>query len=484
MEDTFSCTTSGRNIYMINREKKHLFLTHPSLVPHLHPKYTGQVDTADYYARKASYLKEHGYLDGLGHQYDGVITADMVKEELANLKQLVFEVTDACNLRCKYCGYGELYGNFDERRKKMMGFESAKRIIDFLQEIWAESRQRFTNKVLFISFYGGEPLMNMPFIRQVVDYIESLDIKNRKIQYSMTTNAMLLDQCMDYLAEKKFNLLISLDGNEWNNSYRVTPGGENSFRKNVAHVDLLREKYPEYFDTYVNFNAVLHNRNTVDEIFHFIKDRYGKKPHVAPLNTTGIREDKKEEFEKMYRNKVADLEQSEDYEVLVDEMFMDVPAYSEACIFIHQYNGNVYQSYNDLFGKQISHNFIPTGGCIPFARKMFVTVNGKILACERIGQQYGLGTIEADHSIRLSCEEIARLYNQYYDKLRAQCRVCYRSQSCTRCIFTIDRLYALEKVRCPSFEGKEAFAAYVSRNLSFLEEHPKAYERIMEVVLA
>ena len=93
-------------------------------------------------------------------------------------------------------------------------------------------------------------------------------------------------------------------------------------------------------------------------------------------------------------------------------------------------------------------------------------------------------TIEADHSIRLSCEEIARLYNQYYDKLRAQCRVCYRSQSCTRCIFTIDRLYALEKVRCPSFEGKEAFAAYVSRNLSFLEEHPKAYERIMEVVLA
>lgn len=42
MEDTLSCTTSGRNIYTINREKKHLFLTHPSLVPHLHPKYTGK----------------------------------------------------------------------------------------------------------------------------------------------------------------------------------------------------------------------------------------------------------------------------------------------------------------------------------------------------------------------------------------------------------------------------------------------------------
>lgn len=29
--------------------------------------------------------------------------------ELANLKQLTFEVTDACNLKCKYCGYGEFY---------------------------------------------------------------------------------------------------------------------------------------------------------------------------------------------------------------------------------------------------------------------------------------------------------------------------------------------------------------------------------------
>ena len=37
------------------------------------------------------------------------ISKNVVLNNLINLKQLVFEVTDACNLHCKYCAYAELY---------------------------------------------------------------------------------------------------------------------------------------------------------------------------------------------------------------------------------------------------------------------------------------------------------------------------------------------------------------------------------------
>ena len=37
------------------------------------------------------------------------INKEDVERNLINLKRLVFEVTDACNLRCKYCGYADLY---------------------------------------------------------------------------------------------------------------------------------------------------------------------------------------------------------------------------------------------------------------------------------------------------------------------------------------------------------------------------------------
>lgn len=42
-------------------------------------------------------------------------TPNDIEQNLINLKQLVFEVTDACNLRCKYCGYADLYEGYDKR---------------------------------------------------------------------------------------------------------------------------------------------------------------------------------------------------------------------------------------------------------------------------------------------------------------------------------------------------------------------------------
>lgn len=38
-----------------------------------------------------------------------------VLDSLIDLKQLTFEVTDACNLKCKYCGYGDFYETHGKR---------------------------------------------------------------------------------------------------------------------------------------------------------------------------------------------------------------------------------------------------------------------------------------------------------------------------------------------------------------------------------
>lgn len=47
----------------------------------------------------------------------------------------------------------------------------------------------------------------------------------------MTTNAMLLDKYMSYLEKHKVNLLISLDGNQVHNSYRIDKQGNPSLIK-------------------------------------------------------------------------------------------------------------------------------------------------------------------------------------------------------------------------------------------------------------
>ena len=89
------------------------------------------------------------------------LTNEQIKYTLANVPQLVFEVTDACNLKCKYCGYGEFYDDYDDREDKTLPVDKAIHLIDYLAEFWNSDMNTSSNKVIFISFYGGEPLLNM-----------------------------------------------------------------------------------------------------------------------------------------------------------------------------------------------------------------------------------------------------------------------------------------------------------------------------------
>lgn len=166
------------------------------------------------------------------------INENSINIALSNLSQIVFEVTDACNLKCKYCAYGELYEDYDLRNNKTLPVEKAMYLIDYLSNFWNSNKKMSARKNIYLSFYGGEPLLNMSFIMKIVDYVNnkyfSTDIH---FLFSMTTNALLLNKYMDYLKEHDFSLLISLDGNHYNNSYRVDKYDNNAFDIVVENID-------------------------------------------------------------------------------------------------------------------------------------------------------------------------------------------------------------------------------------------------------
>ena len=407
------------------------------------------------------------------------ISPNDIKHQLSNLRQLTFEVTDACNLSCKYCAYGELYSDYDRRENKKMSFSVATQLIDYLIALWNSEQNYSAGRNVYISFYGGEPLLNMPFIKSVVDYVEKMDCRHRRFTFSMTTNALTLDKYVDYLVAHDFSLLISLDGNEYNTSYRVDKAGRPSFQSILKNVDTLRAKYPDYFARKVNFNAVLHNRNTVSEIYDFFKTRYNKIPSIGELNNMGIRSDKIELFQKTYRNSYESLHQAENYEAIEQDMFIRSATYQSVLAFLHQHSGHVYYDYTDLLLGQ-REKTIPTGTCLPFGKKMFVTVNGKILPCERIGQQFALGDVTAS-GVELDLQTIADRYNAYFAKLEKQCGQCYNTKACMQCIFNLNDLEG--KPVCYGFMNKQTFAAFQAQQMDFLRKHPEDYYRIMEEVV-
>jgi len=152
-----------------------------------------------------------------------------IEKQLANVRHILFEVTDSCNLKCTYCGYGDIYGNHDQRLESNFPLESAKLFLDYMISHLKSKNNDSIYYNVIISFYGGEPLLNISFIKEIVYYIESINVSNLNFIYNITTNALLLNRYMDFLTKKKFRILISLDGNKFNNSYRVNHSGENSF---------------------------------------------------------------------------------------------------------------------------------------------------------------------------------------------------------------------------------------------------------------
>lgn len=401
---------------------------------------------------------------------------DKIKINLANLRQLLIEVTDSCNLKCRYCGYGDLYDNFDKREANQQQFSNVKLLVDYLAELWGSAYNISYDKNIKIGFYGGEPLLNMRLIKEIIEYLKSLKGLNVHFSYNMTTNGVLLNKYMDFLVENKFSLLISLDGNESNSNYRVDKQNANSFHRVYKNVKLLQAEYSDYFDKNVNFNAVLHNKNSVEDVFLFVKNEFGKVPRIAELNTNGLSKIGKEELKQMFNSRYESFDMASDSFKLQDEFQYEDSASTFFLSFLRNFCGNYYTSYADLFDENTDSAYIPTGTCRPFERKLFLTVNGKILPCERMGQNHVLGTL-IDGVLDLNYDKISTYYDSVYSKIVSSCKSCFLQKACGQCMFLLEEHN--NKLVCPGYLPKNNSTNYFIKYISYAEEHPALYESLM-----
>jgi uncharacterized protein len=492
------------NHYVFDRKKKKTILCHPVLYYLLELEEkdrdlnkwildlkgtldidgVGTITTGEikYYYKKYQILKQNGHFETSSQvsRFSSRLTPDSVKELLANISQVTFETTEKCCLKCMYCGYGEFYIPQENRAEKSMEFSTVKKIIRYLLGYWNSPMNRSHDQNIYISFYGGEPLLNFKLIEKVVNYMKNLNLQHNVVTFSMTTNGVLLDKHMDFLVENEFNLLISLDGGESNNSYRVFKNGKPAFMEIKKNVDALRSKYPNYFTRKVNFNAVIHNRNSISEVYNYFKQHFGKIPRIAALNSFGIREDQKEAFWKTYSNLNESLYKNEDYSLIQREMFIKLPNIQDVSDFIHLNNDFCFNNYNEMLYSFENIARLPTGTCNPFSKKIFVAANGKILPCERISHEYVLGTVD-ENGVNIDFEEIAAKYSNWYEKIVYKCLSCYQSENCIQCIFYLD--LSSDRTTCNGFMNRDDYSKYLSSHVDFLENTPSIYSKILKKVI-
>lgn len=85
---------------------------------------------------KICILKNHGFFDQpKPAEFDTVIEESMIKGSLIRTKQIVFDVTSSCNLKCAYCSQGELYGNIEGKNSKNVNTHSAINLLKYIFDL-------------------------------------------------------------------------------------------------------------------------------------------------------------------------------------------------------------------------------------------------------------------------------------------------------------------------------------------------------------
>lgn len=88
-------------------------------------------------------------------------------------------------MRCRYCSLGEEYHEIPKYSFKKMPVEVAIKAVDNYYEFSLQKKEYGLRATPFISFYGGEPLLNFEVIKEVVKYNEE---QGRQFKYGLTTN--------------------------------------------------------------------------------------------------------------------------------------------------------------------------------------------------------------------------------------------------------------------------------------------------------
>lgn len=475
--------SSNGNYYLQSNLNNSCVYLHPGLLKAMNfDKNESEKSHQDlYYKKKCEFLKRF-YPPDESYSKKMIFKIDeqIVKRNLINIYQIVFEITDKCNLNCSYCGYGELYSGYDNRIDKNLSWDMAKQILDYFLDIWKKDIYPSINKPIAIGFYGGEPLLNFPLIIKITDYLEMNKPSDIEFTYHMTTNGLLLNKYMNELANKDVHLSISLDGDKNNNSYRLSQNNNNVWQNIMDNIGLIKSEFPKYFEKRVSFISVLHNRNSIFEILNFFKINFNKTPTILEVSSVGIKNDKKDEFYKIYSNKKKSIRNSQDIAKTQNELFIADPDTGSMKDYIFNFTNNVIKDYKYFF---IDHNeisFFPTGTCLPFGKKMFITVNGKILPCERIDQKFMFGKIE-NNTVKINPKLIADSQSDYYDKISNQCISCYKNKFCLECIYSNESIF--QKGRCENFMNLNNYKKYLSQIISDFEDRPKVYNRIMNEVI-
>ncbi len=348
-----------------------------------------EILVADEIEQQYDELQSNGYLSpGCVEDILHPATAQLANLLDRGISMLSLQITQQCNLRCKYCIYSE-DKNLSQRShsSNVMTIDVAKKAILFYRQHSIDVGKPV------ICFYGGEPLLAFPTIVKAVEYAEDV-FEGRDISYNITTNGTLLsDEIIDFLLDHDFKITFSLDGPKAvHDRNRVFQNGSGSYDQVISNILKIHSKAPEAMEK-MNISMVIQPDQDYRELISIFNEPALKDISVIPAVV---------EENSISKQLSSDYISDFSYESFLSlvEYFRDKKICHSNPLQTSYING-FKQNIDKVKPTYLGSISAPGGPCIPGKLRMFIDCFGNIFPCERVDESADMkiGTIEQGFDI-------------------------------------------------------------------------------------
>lgn len=322
------------------------------------------------------------------------------------LQKLVINVTDKCNLKCKYC-YESIENSCEN--KNDITFNTIDRIFNIIPKKY--------NKIENIQLFGGEALLNISAIKYICKRLDELYKENillsRPTLGLVSNGTIMNNEIIGVLKRYNIHLTISFDGEpNIHDKLRVFKNNTGTSESIIKNIRLLKKNYdlPLNFEVTYNQEHVKKNINFKDIISYLEKNFDAKNIHITPVLA-----DKKKSF---YLDNLSKFKKSTK-QILNDK---------DIKIYPHKVNNLL------LF---LKNNWCSPYLCTAGINQLTISTNGDIYPCFMLigAEKYKMGNI--NNKDVLDSREFRNIIGLLENNKKInnkKCKDCHMINLCTSCL--------------------------------------------------
>ncbi len=329
-----------------------------------------------------------------------------ISEGNRTLHRLVLNVSNDCNLQCRYCYANG--GNYLSEEKLM----NEKMVIKALERFYG-----YFDDIELLQIFGGEPFLNIPVIECIIKYVEKLKSENDNIttKIGFVTNGTILDDhILDLINKYELSITLSLDGPpEVNDQMRVFANGQGISEVVEKNIRLMKEKTGQPSTIEATYHqGHVDNGIEVTDIVKYMKENFQTPLHIAPVNGS-----EEEEFIlKDYSSFVRSAKSV--FETIFTDQSLNYSL--------------VNRIINSLNLKQNSPYFCTAG-----YNTISVSVNGDVYPCFMFTdvEKFLMGNVEDDNLFK--SENYLDILREFFELKKTeidQCKDCFINKFCSGCL--------------------------------------------------